>query len=148
MISVIVMMVSLCNLKEEASVFVPPAFDDTSIIGTPTVPEDLGWQEFDAKIFKVNACGKIVPQGNLVDVWMYNPIDNNVWLKMRVLDVDANILGESNLIKPGEYIQSVVVSKELTAGTEIRLKIMAYQPNTFFSEGSIVLKTIISDKLE
>jgi len=38
--------------------FTPPPFDSTAVVGTPTVPDNLGWQELDAQVYKVGICGK------------------------------------------------------------------------------------------
>ena len=126
--------------------FTPPPFDSTAVVGSPAVPDGLGWQELDARVYKVGICGKFIPKGNSADIWLTNPESNTVWLKVRVLDEKGNTLGETGLIKPGEYVQSVRLDTVPKAGTPIVLKIMAYQPDTYYSEGAVSLNTTISEE--
>ena len=124
--------------------FTPPPFDPAAVSGTPAVPNGLGWQELDAKVYKVGICGKFIPDGNTADVWLTNPVSNTVWLKVRVLDENGNTLGETGLIKPGEYVQSVTLDAVPKTGEPITLKIMAYEPETYCSAGAVSLNTKIS----
>ena len=117
-----------------------------AVIGSPSVPDGLGWQELDAQAYIVGICGKFIPNGNTADVWLTNPVSNTVWLKVRVLDEKGNALGETGLIKPGEYVQSVELDTVPKAGTPIVLKIMAYQPDTYYSEGAVSLNTAINEE--
>ena len=124
--------------------FTPPEFDSSAMIGAPDVPANLDWKELDAKLYKVGICGALVPDENGVDLWLTNPKDNNVWLKVRVLDADGNILGETGLIKPGEYVQTVGLQTVPPTGTQITLKVMAYEPETYYSAGAVNISTKIS----
>ena len=53
-------------------------------------------------------------------------------------------MGETGLIKPGEYVRSVVFSKVPLAGVEISLRVMSYEPETYYSKGEVTLQTIAS----
>lgn len=121
--------------------FTPPPFDAAAVVGTPAVPDGLGWQELDAVGYKAGICGKFIPDGNTADVWLTNPESNTVWLKVRVLDEKGNTLGETGLIKPGEYVQTVTMTSVPKSGTPITLKIMAYEPETYYSAGAVTLNT-------
>ena len=123
--------------------FTPPPFDPYARAGTPDVSEDMGWNEFDADFFLVSVCSKIRPSGNTADVWLTNPKTNDVWMKLRVLDLDGNLLGETGLIKPGEYLKEIQLNNLPAAGTPIVLKIMTYEPETYHSTGSISINTAI-----
>ena len=132
------------EVPAEMGEFTPPPFESAAMAGSPAVPDGLGWQELDAKVYKVGICGKFIPKGNTADVWLTNPESNTVWLKVRVLDENGSILGETGIIKPGEYVQSVTLDAVPKAGAPIVLKIMAYQPDTYYSEGAVSLKTTVS----
>ena len=80
---------------------------------------------------------------NNATVYFTNAEGNNVYLKLRVLDENDNSLGETGLLKPGEYVKDVELIRALSAGTGIRLKIMRYAPDTYLSEGSVVRNTTI-----
>ena len=123
--------------------FVPPAFDPSAHAGTPEVSDELGWNELDAQVFKVSVCGVIIPTDTSADVWLTNPTSNEVWLKLRILDMDGSILGETGLIKPGEYLQSVSLNNVPPKGANIVLKIMAYEPDTYYSAGAISVNTVV-----
>lgn len=74
-------------------------------------------------------------------VYLTNPAENTVWLKLRVLDTNGSILGETGLLRPGEYVRTVALSAAPTPGTSITLKIMGYEPDTYLSAGSATLST-------
>lgn len=143
-VSLAVMVASLtAGRKQVQEEFTPPPFDANAVAATPEVPEVLGWTELDCKAYKVSICGNVIAVEGSADVWLYNPVSNTVWLKLRVLDEKGNILGETGLLKPGEYVQSVLLENVPKDGSAIALKIMAYQPDTYFSEGAATLNTKI-----
>ena len=69
----------------------------------------MEWSELykEGMRFKVGICGKFVADGNTADVFFSNSAENEVWLKLRVFDEQNNIISETGLIKPNEYIKSV-----------------------------------------
>lgn len=129
--------------KDKALSFTPPPFDTNAVQGIPDVPENLGWEEVDAQAYKASICGKVIPNGDTADVWFTNPESNSVWLKLRVLDTQGNVIGETGIIKPGEYVQEVTFTKTPQVGDSIVLKLMAYEPETYYSAGSITLTTTV-----
>ena len=46
-------------------------------------------------------------------------------------------------MKPGEYVKSVSIDKDISDGSSIKLKIMAYEPQTYYSAGAVTLNTQI-----
>lgn len=145
LVSVIVMIAVLANpRKGEVQPFTPPPFEASAVQGVPCVPEGLGWGELDAKVYKASVCGVIRVKDGSADVWFTNPESNTVWLKLRILDKDGNILGETGIIKPGEYVQSVVFNIVPASGDAISLKLMAYEPETYHSAGAVTLNTTVS----
>ena len=65
---------------------------------------------------------------------------------MRLLDKDENVLGESGLIRPGEYVQSIALDNTPQDTISVTLKIMAYEPSTYRSAGAIALNTELKAK--
>ena len=126
--------------------FTPPPFEAQAVAGVPTVPQELGWSELDAQLYKVSVCGVVQVTEDLAEVWFTNPEGNTVWLKLRILDKSGNILGETGIVKPGEYVQSVQLTQVPASGTAITMKIMAYAPETYYSEGSVALNTTLTVK--
>jgi len=143
-LAVMVFALTRQEVQTEMGEFTPPPFDAAAVVGSPAVPDGLGWQELDAQAYIVGICGKFIPNGNTADIWLTNPEGNTVWLKVRVLDEKGNILGETGLVRPGEYVQSVALDTVPKAGTPIVLKIMAYQPDTYYSEGAVSLSTKVA----
>lgn len=123
--------------------FTPPPFEPAAEVGTPQVPREAGYGELDAKAFRFSAAGELTAQNGEVEVWLTNPAENTVWLKARLLDEQGNILGESGLLRPGEYLRTVRLDTVPQSTAPIALKIMAYEPETYYSVGSAVLKTTL-----
>lgn len=149
-ISICFMVFALCRTapKNSNAEFVPPEFDVNAVKGIPEVPEEYGWSEIyqDGMNFKVGISKKIINTENQAEVYLYNNEENSVWLKLRMLDEDGKILGESGLIKPGEYIRTIAFTESVYDGQKIKMKIMSYQLETYYSEGSIILNTNIQSE--
>ena len=123
--------------------FTPPPFDPSAKQGEPSLPPDSGWEMLDAKAYAVGVDGKLKWLDGKVDVWLTNPQSNSVWLKVRILDAEGNILGESGLTRPGEYVQSVTITQKPASDEPVTLKVMAYEPETYYSAGAVNLNTSI-----
>lgn len=137
-LAVMVFALTRQEVQTEIGEFTPPPFDSSAIVGTPAVPDGLGYNELDCQAYKVSLCGKLNASG---DIWLTNPGSNEVWLKVRVLDEKGNIVGETGLVRPGEYVQTVELTTIPKSGTPITLKIMAYEPETYYSAGAASLNT-------
>lgn len=97
----------------------------------------------DGMAYRVSVCG--VPQinGNELTVYFTNTEGNEQYLKLRVLDEKGNTLGETGLLKSGEYVKTVTLSKELPVGTKIKLKVMSYEPEDYTSAGSVAMNVTV-----
>ena len=142
-ISVSIMMLALL-VGGKSDPFAPPPFDPEARAGMPEVPEDLSWQILDTGPFRAGLCGILIPERNWIPVWFTNPSQNTVWLRLRLLDKQGQILGETGLLRPGEYLHSVAVDPLPPAGTPVTLKVMAYEPETYHSAGAFTLRATIS----
>lgn len=126
--------------------FTPPEFDAAAQKGTPDVPDDLGYSEIDAQAYTFWVCGKVICENGSAEIYLTNPDSSSVWLKVRVLDGNDRVLGETGLIKQGEYVQSVSLENIPTDGADIKLKVMSYEPDTYYSMGAASLNTTITVK--
>ena len=133
--------------KQDTAEFTQPPFDAAAMAGVPEVPESLGYiaPYQEGMGYRFSVCGNVVMVGNAAAVYLTNPEENDVWLKLRVLDENDTILGETGLIRPGEYVKDVALTENLPAGTKIKLKIIGYEPQAYFSAGSATLNTAIGD---
>ncbi len=127
----------------EAPTFTPPPFDENAVDGIPEDPaESWGPLPSDSRLtFAAHLCGRLVPSDGAADVYFTNDETNVVWLKLRILDSSGNIIGETGIIKPGQYVKSIKFTDVPKSGDGIVMKIMAYQPETYHSGGSVSLRT-------
>jgi len=142
-----VLCVALVGCAEEKPQFVPPAFDANAVAGEHHVAEGTnGYSVLDARgVYKVGVCGVVKAVDNKADVWFTNPAENTVWLKLRVQNKQTGeILGETGLIKPGEYVRSLAFTKTPPVGAAITLRVMSYEPDTYYSKGEVTLNTTAS----
>ena len=124
--------------------FVPPAFESAAEAGMPTVM-DSSWTQLhrDGMDFSAHLCGKLTLNRKAADVYFTNDSGNTVWLKLRILDENDQILAETGLLKPDEYVKTVHFTKIPQPGDIIKLKIMAYEPETYYSAGAVTLYTTV-----
>lgn len=125
--------------------FIPPEFEKNAVAGEPSVPEDRGYELLyqEGMSYTVGICGAVTVADDALEVYFTNPAQNDVWLKLRVLDEAGNILGETGLLRPGEYVRTVLLEQPLAEESEVRLKIMAYEPETYFSAGSVSVRAVV-----
>lgn len=125
--------------------FTPPAFEVNAVSGMPTVAENMGYTELyqEGMAYRVSVCGVPTADGNELTVYFTNTESNEKYLKLRVLDTNGNILGETGILKPNEYVKCVTLDKALDVGTDIKLKIMGYEPESYKSAGSVSLNVTV-----
>ena len=145
----VLMLLAVCfvSCKKEEPQFVPPAFEKSAVVGTHELQEnENGYHVFDAKgVYRVGVCGVVKVVDGKADVWFTSPAENTVWLKLRAQDQKTGaILGETGLIRPGEYAQSITFFEAPAKGTAITLRVMSYEPQTYYSRGEITLNTTVS----
>lgn len=95
--------------------FVPPPFETEAREGEPEVTEELvklGYGSLDVKDYQISVCGAPELEGGRAILYLTNPETNRVWLKVRILDAAGRVLGESGLLRPGEYTESVELDME------------------------------------
>lgn len=136
---------ALSAINAEAT-FVPPPFDTCAEEGLPEVPEELGWSEVyqDGMSFSARICGAVNVEDNVATLYFTNTTPSNVWLMLRVLDSKNHVIGQTGLIRPNEYIEKVALLSTPEKGSDITLKIMAYEPETYYSLGTANLNTYIA----
>lgn len=134
---------ALLRPTEKTVEFTPPPFDTAAERGTPTVPEELGFiSPFrEGMSYRFSVCGKVKVSGDTADIYLTNPAENEVYIKLRILDENGNTLGETGLVKPGEYVRGITFSTVPATGATIRLKIMGYEPQTYESAGAVNIST-------
>lgn len=138
-VSVVVMLFALNRPQAE---FVPPPFEENAVDGLPQdVAEEFRYGSLDAGAYTVALCGVPIADGQEATLYFTDPAENDVWLKVRIYTEQGNMLGESGLLKPGQYVETVHLNEPLAETTSILLKVMAYEPDTYQSAGAVTLST-------
>jgi len=127
------------NLKKKTT-FVKPEFDN---LATTELPKDLDYSKGVLKIMDgysiyIDATPKIIDNELIIN--FISMKDNNVWIKVRILN-DDNVVGESGLIRAGEYLDKIKLTGKLTSNKDITYMIMGYEIDTYLSAGVVTLKT-------
>lgn len=124
--------------------FTAPPFDDAAVSGTPEVPAELGWSRLQIRSgLEASVCGVLKAENGRVAVWFYNHSDSDSWMKLRLVDSRGNTLGETGLLKPGQYVQYLTLDTVPKKDTTVILKVMGYTPETYHSAGSLGLETTL-----
>lgn len=140
---ILLLCVTAYGKKEVHLPFEPPPFDENAVVGVPEVPAELFWRKQVIGEYTVSLCGKPTIAGQAMDVWLTNPLESDVWMKVRILDIEGNILGETGLIRPGEYVRSVFLQTVPAVGSDIEMKIMIYERDTYYSAGAASFYTTV-----
>lgn len=129
--------------KSKQAAFTPPPFEAAQS-GIPNATDESWMQIYrDGMNFSAHICGKVVLNGKSADLYFTNDDSNEVWLKLRILDEEDNILAETGLLKPNEYVRTVTFDTVPKNRANIKLKIMAYEPDTYYSAGAVTLNTTV-----
>lgn len=119
--------------------FTPPPFDTSAQAG---IPEGTpGFEMLDAQSFQAGLLVMPVLNGDQLQVYFANPAENSCNLRLRVMDEGGNILGQSGLIRPGEFVQAVTLEQTVETGATVIFKLMAYEPETYHSAGAVTVTT-------
>lgn len=145
LLSCILLAYTLLTMDDRAGRFVPPPFETEAVAGFPAAPEELGWSEvFHAQMdFKAGICGIFQAGDGKVEAWFANLSQKPAWIKLRILDDRGTVIGETGLLKNGEYVERVALTELPDDGSMVTYKIMAYEPETYYSLGSVNLKTVV-----
>lgn len=141
---VIFMIAALCRPKQTIrGEFVPPDFAADAQQGIPEVPEELGWftPQAEGLALKVSLCGEVIVRDGKADIYFTNHEENEDWMLVRIFDEDGAILAQTGMIRPGEYIRTIEFDTVPKDGQIIIYKVMAYEPETYYSTGALTLQT-------
>lgn len=128
--------------KEE---FLKPKFDiNSKPISNSKIEEKLQYAEINVEEgYIVGICNNLVlDKENKVLMYFSSLNNNSVYLKLRIYDKKGNILEETGLIKPGYQIEKIRMDN-LKEDKDVIIKIMSYDPETYYSKGTISLNTRI-----
>lgn len=142
------MIVVLCLPAKEPprGEYVKPAFDESAVQGVPEVDASLGYIELyrEGMAYRVSLCGAPALDENGLTVYFTNSASNEKYLKLRVLDEKGNTLGETGVLRPGEYVQHVTLEKKVAPGTSLKFKVLSFEPEDYTSAGSVTLNVKVA----
>ena len=127
-------------------VYVPPAFESSATSGVPVPPENMGYGEISAPGgFSFSVAGTMYQQedGSLL-IYLTNPQDSEVNLMCEITDRAARIIYKSGVLRPGEYVERLRPAEQIpNEATEIAMNVYAFEPDTWYSKGTISLNNIL-----
>lgn len=120
-----------------------PAMDLSAKSGTPTVDSSLGYSEIyqDGMSYSIHICGVVKVEDNTTSLFFTNDDSNEVLLRLEIIDENGEIIGETGLIKPGEYLEKVTLTQTPDNGENLKLRIIGYEADTYYSAGNVILNT-------
>ena len=118
--------------------FEEPSLDLAAVEGKPEkIDEKLNYQDIVIEDrVKVGMCGNLYLDENKVNIYLTSYETNEFYCKVKLYNEDE-LLGETGLIKPGEYVTSLVLDVVPSETTPLTAKILTYEPDTYYSKGSI-----------
>lgn len=136
---VLIILLSI-NIKQKGT-FVKPEFDSNAL---NEVPENIEYKDSTLNIsenYDVYINGLPTIENNKLIVNFISMKENNIWIKLRVLDETGKTIAESGLVKPGEYLKSVTLNKKISNEDKITYMIIGYEIDTYLSAGTVKLNT-------
>lgn len=114
--------------------FSVPSFDKNATSIPETIDNEYYTKLNVAEGYSMGVSGIIlVNSENEGYVNLTSDDDNIVYIKLRLVDKNDNVIGESGLIKPGEYLEKIKLRKKVNEKDKFTLKIMSYEPDTYYS---------------
>ena len=110
-----------------------PEHEAAAETGMPELSET--YQELPVKEgYVVGICTTPVCEGNTLHLDVANKKGNRVWFLVRVYKEDK-LIAKSGLLFQGEYLADLPCDTSLQGEDEILVQIVAYEPETYHSEG-------------
>ena len=134
---------SIWQTTTEKMGFDPPKNETNAIQGVPSQPDESWLAVYkEGMSFSAHVCAEVRVVNRQAQVFFTNDPDNTVWLKLRITDKNNNVIGESGILKPNEYVKEVKLKTNLSKGEVLKLKIMSYEPGTYYSMGAVTVNGI------
>lgn len=131
------------NQQVEVRDFVPPSFDANALSGEPEVayPDMYGTLSLNDEV-TVSLYSAPIVTGGAALVCFTADAGNAVWVRLRLQDVEGNTLGQSGLLRPGEYVDCVELTTKPDRPEAIA-RILTYEPDTYYSLGTATAQVFL-----
>lgn len=132
--------------SKDNSSFSAPAFDTNAVIlNSDDIPTSAQYKSLTIKEnFKVYMSSVVNIKDNVADIYFTSDNENIAWLKIEILSADCKTsYGESGLLKKGESLKQIKLT-EAPQGNELVVKILSYEPGSYYSLGTATIKVEIA----
>lgn len=143
-ILILIIILLIININKK-SIFQKPKFE---VNATSQIPKTV---DYENSIIDISDGYSIYIEGiphidkNNLIINFISIKENNIWIKIKVLDEKNNIICESGLIKPGEYLKQLKLKQKVSPNTNLTYMIIGYEKDTYLSAGTIKLNTKVGD---
>lgn len=137
---ILIIIVLFINIQNK-STFKKPKFDE---FATSNIPNELKYKESVINIsdgYSIYIDGIARKEEDNLIINFVSIESNNIWIKIRITDEGKNVIAESGLIKPGEYLKSIKLRKQVSENENITYMIMGYEKDNYMSAGTVSLNT-------
>ena len=113
--------------------FLPPEHETAAVEGLPAGA--ASWQQLPVKEGYIVGLDTVPAyrEGKLC-LNVANGAESTVWFLVRVYRENRKI-AQTGILYPGEYLAEVECERGLTPGEKVTIQIVAYEPETYHSEG-------------
>lgn len=135
-VAIVLIAVAVAPIRPVRGDFTPPEFDGAAIVGAPDASLASQYGKMTvSEGFEFCMSASPTLTGNDLALYFASPETNTVWMLLRVYDESGNLLGESGLVRPGEYLPSLTLTAVPT-GETVRASVLSYEADTYYSMGS------------
>ena len=122
-------------------------FDKNAIVGEPSPDKEYYYSSLTSPTgYYVSLASNLYRQDDdSLMLFLTNPSINDVYFMCKIENTKGEVLYQSNVIKPGEYIDKLKAYKKIEEDKEIDIKIyiIAYEKDTYYSAGEVVLNGVL-----
>lgn len=122
--------------------FVAPDFDANAVEGIPKNIDEPSYQDMKMEDFSFKIFGEPKIENDELVLYLTNLEENPSWMKVRIYDENGNVLGESGIVRNGEYLRNVHINSAMTTGQTVVARMFFYEPETYMSMGAFNLKLV------
>lgn len=136
-LAVLAVIVSTREPEVIISEFQAPPFEENALRGVPAGVDKLEhYREIVVEGgYTFSLDGTPILDGDRLLVHFSSHANNAAWLRIRIYDMEGNKIGESGLLRAGEYVEAVSLSS-IPPIDAVFVKILSYEPDTYYSLGA------------
>ncbi len=124
--------------------FHPPRHEASAAGGIPSLENVQHYEELPVRDgYTVGIDTSPLYRDDKLYLNVANRKDNTVWFLVQVYLGDE-LIAKTGIFYPNEYVEKILCSKELSADDKILIKVLAYEPDTYHSEGVAKISTVVT----